>query len=80
MIASRMQGLVNTQMKNHRYQFNGKLYFQQTGSPIGLKLSGVLAPLIMLKFDKLYLERLKKMRVDPVLDQHNIEDINVALS
>ena len=80
MIASMLQVLVKTLMKNHHYQFDGKLYLQQTGGPIGLKLSGVLARLVMLKFDKLYLERLKKLRVDAVLYQRYIDDLNMALS
>ena len=80
MIASMMQVMVGAIMRNHHYQFDGKLYLQQTGGPIGLKLSGVLARLVMLKFDRVYLEKLKRLGIDPVMYQRYIDDLNMALS
>jgi hypothetical protein len=47
--------IVKTIMKNHCYQFDSKLYLQQSG----LKFSGVLARLVMLRFEQVYLKKLK---------------------
>ena len=80
MIASMMEIMVKNIMKNHCYQFDGKLYQQQAGAPIGLKLSGILARLVMLKFDKLYIEKLRNLKIDIVLYQRYIDDLNMALS
>jgi hypothetical protein len=80
MIASMMRILVREIMTNHCYQFDGKLYLQQAGGPIGLKLSGVLARLVMLKFDRLYLDKLSKLDIELVLYQRYIDDLNMALS
>ena len=79
MMASMMKILVETVMRNHCYQFDGKLFMQQTGGPIGLKLTGVLARLVMLRFDKMYLEKLEKFEIKLALYKRYIDDINMSL-
>ena len=49
-----------TVMKNHTYRFNGKVYLQEDGGPIGLELSGALARVFMLAWDRRLLRTLKK--------------------
>ena len=39
-------------MNGHMYQFDGKVYLQSEGGPIGLELSEALARVIMLLWDK----------------------------
>ena len=80
MIASMMETMVKTIMMNHCYQFDGRLFLQQTGGPIGLELSGVLARLVMLKFDHMYLDKLSKHDIELVLYQRYVDDINMAVS
>ena len=42
---------VETIMGNHLYRFDGKVYRQVEGGPIGLELTGVVADLVMLWCD-----------------------------
>ena len=47
-------------MKGHMYQIDGKIYLQSDGGPIGLELSGALARVTMLLWDRQLLRRLDK--------------------
>ena len=47
-----------TSMGNHTYRFNGTVYKQQDGGPIGDELSQAIARLVMIWWDE---EFLKKM-------------------
>ena len=38
---------VHTIMGNHLYQFDGKVYRQEEGGPIGLELTGIVADIVM---------------------------------
>ena len=45
-------------MKGHMYRLDGKVYLQTEGGPIGLELSGALARVIMLLWNRELLWRL----------------------
>ena len=64
MIARSMEIAVDTIMSNHLYQFDGKVYMQNDGGPIGLEMTGVLARLVMLWWDREYLGRLKNLGLE----------------
>ena len=57
MIGEMMVIMTRLILENHIYQFKGKLYLQTSGGgPIGLKLTGVLARIVMHFFDQKYLD------------------------
>jgi hypothetical protein len=61
MLARAMEVAVRVILSNHLYQFNGIVYRQQKGGPIGLELTGVLARMTMLWWDKAYKIKLKRL-------------------
>ena len=52
MFALLLELMVMRVMKNHIYSFNGVNKLQQDGGPIGLKLSGAVAKVVMLSWSR----------------------------
>ena len=52
MFALLMELMILRVMDNHVYSFNGVKMIQQEGGPIGLKLSGAIAKVVMLSWSK----------------------------
>ena len=50
------------------YQLDGKIHLQSEGGPIGLELSGALARVIMLLWDRELLQKLNKAAADTTWD------------
>jgi hypothetical protein len=65
MLARTIKKMIIKIMKNHLYQFNGKVYKQRKGGPIGLLLTGTISPIVMLKWDSLFLQKLLKLGLSP---------------
>ena len=51
-------------MENHIYKFGGELRRQQDGGPIGLELTGALADLFMLYWDRKFLNKLEELFIN----------------
>ena len=64
MVASMMEIVVHAIISNHIYQFDGKVFKQQKGGPIGLEVSGFLAILVMLWWDRVFVDKLRRMEID----------------
>ena len=60
MIALALEQGILAVMKGHVYEFNGQAHKQTEGGPIGLQLSGSLARVFMLLWDRKFLEVLEK--------------------
>ena len=58
---------VETIMGNHLYRFDGKVYRQVEGGPIGLELTGVVADLVMLWCDNKFLKKEESAGLDVLL-------------
>ena len=65
-------------MGNHIYQFDGKVYRQNDGGPIGLEITGVLARLVMLWWDREYLTKLNYLGLELELYKHYVDDSNMG--
>ena len=50
------------------YQLDGKVHLQSEGGPIGLELSGALARVIMLIWDRELLQKLNRAAADTTWD------------
>ena len=65
-------------MSNHLYQYDGKVYKQVDGGPIGLEITGVLARLIMLWWDGKFLEKLRKLGINLEQYLRYVDDSNMS--
>ena len=57
MVSRTLQIAVRKFLKNHIYQVDGKVFRQQEGGPIGLEITGVLARLVMLWWDREFIKK-----------------------
>ena len=58
MIAIALKYGVKTVMENHVYKFNGDLFLQNDGGPIGLELTGAVARIFMLHWDRKLIQKI----------------------
>ena len=52
--------LVDFVMGNHVYKVGDTIHLQTDGGPMGLKLTGAIARVVMMLFDKTYLEKVEQ--------------------
>ena len=63
---------------NHMYRVGGKFYIQGDKGPIGLKATGSVARLIMIWWDRKFIEMLTTLGIIMLLYLRYIDDINLA--
>ena len=67
-------------MKTHIYEFDGKLKMQVKGGPIGMELTGVLAKVFMVWWDKEFNRIMSKLKINNMLYERYVDDINHGLN
>ena len=67
-----------TILQSHTYEFAGILKRQRKGGPIGLELTGVVAQVFMVWWDRQFIERLNQINVKLKLHQRYVDDSNVG--
>ena len=70
--------MMETVFKNHVYYFKGKIYLQLDSGPIGLELTGAIARLILIWFDKKFLTLLSTLGIIVLIYVRYIDDINLS--
>ena len=79
LLAKVVEILVRTTFKHHLYQFEGQFYIQGKGGSIGLRLTGVVATLVMNfwgdEFDKL----MRRNSIVTYLNRIYVDDQNLML-
>ena len=68
MIGLALEVGIKAVMQGHMYQLDGKIHLQSEGGPIGLELSGALARVIMLIWDRELLQKLNRAAADTTWD------------
>ena len=66
-------------MENHTYRFNGQIRKQTKGGPIGLDLTGSIAQVFMIWWDKEFIKRITELQIELDMDTRYVDDIDVAL-
>ena len=70
-----MEG-VRACMSHHVYCAGDKTFLQQGGGPIGLELTGSISRVFMWRWDKLYLEKVRKAKIKMELYERYVDDSN----
>ena len=63
-------------MSTHIYEVGDELKMQKKGGPIGLELTGVLANVFMIWWDKCFLDLLNKIGIKSGIYERYVDDIN----
>ena len=58
-----LESLILTCMQNHIYQFNGQYRIQKKGGPTGLDLTGLVADVFMLWWDRQFMKILEDLKI-----------------
>ena len=66
-------------MKNHIYEFDGEIRHQSEGGPIGLELTGNVAQVFMIWWDRRLMLRLGELQIQTRLYKRYVDDGNMAL-
>ena len=78
MIVLMMKAMVSFVMTNHIYQTGDQFYVQETGGPIGLKLTTTLAEIVMGEWDKQFnrLMEIRELKL-PVYKRY-VDDVDIV--
>ena len=67
---------VYTALSSHTYCVGDVQFLQMSGGPIGLELTGGVSQAYMLRWDKLYLKKVKRVGIDMPMYERYIDDSN----
>ena len=67
-------------MKNHLYTFDHKIKLQLKGGPIGLELTGVLAQLFMVWWDRQFKTKMDENGLRLRMYKRYVDDVNVVIN
>ena len=70
---------VKTTFRNHLYQFEGKSYIQAKGGSIGLRLTGVVAKLVMGYWGRKFKEKAIENKLTIYLNKVYVDDVNLLM-
>ena len=80
MLGEAMKIAIRFIMKNHIYEFDNHMYKQAKGGPIGLEITGDIANIFMVWWDKQLLTKIREHEMKILLYKRYIDDINLALT
>ena len=79
MISKLMEKAVLTSMKNHVYRFDGKVYKQEDGGPIGDELAQAVARMVMLWWDRQFIGLCDRLKIDMLMYMRYVDDTNKVI-
>ena len=78
LIGKMMKYLILYIMSNHTYRFNGLMKLQKKGGPIGLLITGTLAEIVMVVWDRSLIIILRSREIFLVLHKRYVDDCNLG--
>ena len=79
MLALMFSKATEISMKNHMYRFDGKLFKQKDGGPIGDELSQAVARLVMIWWDNEFCGRCRQLDVRMKMYTRYVDDTDIAV-
>ena len=67
---------VQATLSSHTYMVGDTIFHQMAGGPIGLELTGAVSRPYMLRWDRMYLKKVKKAGIDMNLYERYVDDSN----
>ena len=80
MFTEAMKVVLSFIMENHLYTFDGQIKLQSKGGPIGLQLTGVLAQLFMVWWDRQFKIKMDENGLRLRMYKRYVDDINVIVN
>ena len=79
MLVEAVRVVLKALLETHTYDFAGEIRRQKEGGAIGMELTGVVAQIFMVWWDKQLVEKLQEVNVDLRLHERYVDDTNVAM-
>ena len=79
MIARLVESMVKLVFQSHVYTYGGKVFRQQDGGPIGLRLSGSVAAIVMIVWDSKMVELVEESGINMPLYARYVDDGNTLM-
>ena len=79
MLTEALKIVLTVIMKNHIYNFNDVMRRQKEGGAIGMDITGELAKVFMVWWDKQVLQKLRGLDMEPGLYKRYVDDVNLAI-
>ena len=76
-VATMVQIGVLTMMNTHLYEFDGQIFHQQSGGPIGLRATCAVARIVMNHWDAKWMELMDENNIKRDLEDRYMDDIRV---
>ena len=76
LMAECMRVAVITMMENHAYSFKGETHLQEEGGSIGERFTQALARLVMLDWDRKFLQLASENNIEVIMYKRYIDDVN----
>ena len=67
---------VYTALSNHTYCLGDQIYLQVSGGPIGLQLTGAVSRAYMMRWDRQYLDKVKRSGISMLVYERYVDDSN----
>ena len=80
MVACVIKNVIILVMKNQFYSFNNQIFRQEFGAGIGNQASEKLGKLLMKRFDRKFLLKLNKLKIEVELFKRYVDDVTTALT
>ena len=78
-VAKMVQIAVITMMNTHLYEFNGVVFLQQAGGPIGLRATCAVARIVMNYWDACWMELLRDQNLTSEEQDRYMDDVRVFM-
>ena len=79
MIIRALQIAIKFIMKNHTYTFGNQIRKQSNGGPIGVDITGTIAQIFMMWWDKEFKTRLSSLLIALEMMKRYVDDINMGM-
>ena len=66
-------------MNHHVYKFNGQMYHQQSGTPIGLQIAVAISRIVMIRWDSEMMRKMININIKTELLLRYVDDVNIIL-
>ena len=78
MFVEAMRVVLKALLETHVYEFAGEMRRQTKGGPIGMELTGVVAQVFMVWWDKQFIQKLDQINIKLKLHERYVDDSNLA--
>ena len=78
-VANVLEIAICSMFSNHVYRYGGRIYKQTKGGPIGLRLTGVVARVVMDRWARKFTNHLRQAQIVLQLLVKYVDDVNLAL-